>query len=369
MLQAEQPHLPTVPDPDAALEAEFTKRAAAKAAASTAPVKTDTADSTPAATGDKPNGETAAPVSGAAVTAEDKAKAPDAATTLDLSFLPENVRSQVHFDSEEAAAAVKAGWLAHGAATKKFIEASNLRKEAEALQRSAKNYDALVADPDVALVIKAVEDKRNGKKPAAPAPAEDDPALALLGPDGIAAIDRRTEAKVSAANAEVTRLREEIESITRPTAQRAVFNQTCDAFVAANQVEQDVMAEAIRMADADLAKDGQSLIDVDPKMLPILLRPQVEVARLKKRVPPVAVANKNGAANGQAGTAEVASPVGRGGAHSEQSVPFPKHYVNGQPPRRPRTAAEWAEEDDFRVKLAYGPNATASDVRAASATR
>ncbi len=353
-----------VPDVNAALEAEFAKRAAAKAAPSTTPAKADKVDSTPAATVDKPTGDAAGAVSGAAVTAEDKAKAPDAATTLDLSFLPEAIRSKVRVESDEAAAVLKSGFMAHSAATSKFIEASKLRKEAEALQRSAANYDALVSDPDVALVIKAVEDKRNGKKPSAPAPVEDDPALALLGPEGVAALDKRTGAMVSAAQAEVARLREEIQSITRPTAQRAAFNSICDAFVAANGVEQDVMAEAIRLADADLAKDEQSLLTVDPKMVPILLRPQVEVARLRKRVPPVTAANKTAATNGQAGgTAEVASPTGRGGTHSDQTVPFPAHYVNGRPPNRPRTDAERSAEHLFKTRLAYGPNATTADLQ------
>ena len=352
-----------VPDLNANLEAEFAKRKAA----STPPAKADNGAPAPAAKIDKPDGAVAAPVPVKAVTEADKVNAPAPKYVAGLlDFLPEAVRSKVTVTDDEAAAVLKSGWMAHSSATQKFIEASNLRKEAEKLQRSASNYDALVADPDVALVIKAVEDKRNGKKPSAPVAVADDPALKDVDPAIVAALDKRAEAKVAPALQENAKLREEIQAMQRPQAARTAFNEVVGAFVAANGVEQDVIAEAIRLADADLEKDGQTLLTVDPKMLPILLRPQVEVARLKKRVPPVANANKNGAANGQAGTAEVASPTGRGGVHSDQSVPFPAHYVNGEPPRRPRTDAERSAEHDFHLKLAFGPNATAAELSGAS---
>ncbi len=354
---------PWGPQEDAAL-AKAMEEAAAKAAATSAPpVKTDKGATSLPVEPDKEIAVAAGEVSGA-TTGEDKGTTPpDAGTAPDLSFLPEDVRSKIHVDSEEAAAALKSGWMAHSEATKRFTEA-------KAVQRDADNYRALVSDPDLAeVVVKAVADKKAGKKPnASPAspPAEDvEPEVDPLDSESIKAHSRW---EVSQVRKEMAALKATISEATRPDPLQAV-KASLLAYQADKKVDDGVMQAAVEAANANLASEGVTAWTPETAA-DFVAYVKGFVANAKSVPAPVTPAKQPvQPTNGQPGLAAVTSPVSRGGTHQAHVVPMPKHYVNGEPPKRPRTAEEWADEDLYRMQMRFGPNVTREDLLTASRPR
>lgn len=345
------------PEQDAALEAEVAKRAesakAADAAKATPPVK-DKGE--PPAAKETSSPENVPPVAGEEKVTndeagdKDKGKTPESQGAFDVSFLPEDVRSRVHFDDEKSFAAVKSGWMAHAEATKKFQEAGAIRRDAE-------NYRAVVADEEVGgVLLQAAALRKAGKKfrlveEGQPTPKAEEPEFDPFDPKAHERIARK------AVREELGQFREELE---RPSKVTVAVNSALEAYAAAENIDQPTMIEAIKMADAALVKAGRKW---DPEQVAVLMPGYVEAAKAKKPAAPPPGANKAPPSNGHKGTEEASSPVGRGGPHQTHVVPPPAFYVDGHTPNRRLTNAEWDEENLYRMRLRFGPNVTIEDIR------
>ena len=372
-LQWDSPLPPYTPEMDAALAKEIEARSEqAKAEADTKakkgpakaakPETSETAATPDTVKASEGAGQVSSPADGATDTGEHPPVTPDA---LDLSFLPEEVRSKVHFDDDKAYAAVKSGWLAHSEATRKFQEASVLRKEADADKRDAENYRALVADPDVAqVVVKAVADKRDGKKPSPPAPSVLDAPIDPENP--VASIDAKLKAL-----ADKQRELDQREAKAREAANvRVAVGDAVLAYATQSGEDPAVVEQAVKDCDAALAKNGQKWT---PETVAVLLPPYVEMAKAKRASAPKPFAPTNGAvtktapASATPGTETVASPTGRGGVHQTQPVPYPSWYVNGQPPKGYKPGeADLEQEHLYLMRRRFGPNVTLEDIRSVS---
>ncbi|MDD5305458.1 MAG: hypothetical protein PHS14_20350 [Elusimicrobia bacterium] len=321
------------------------------------------ANKTPTPETPAPTDKTAADASVVAPSADAStgqgATPPEKPTTLDMSFISEKVRSRIHVDDDEALAELKNGYLAHPAATKKFQEASAMLEKAQALERDAQNYRDLVSDPDVAAVVaKAALDKASGKKPTPPeASVVDD--LDTLDPKAVVA--RIDKSKVEAKAEALAELRAELSA---PDKYRAAMNAQIGAYAVKHGVDQTTMTEAVRLAIEDLGPDAQ----VSPEQVPTLLPAYVRLARLTAK-PAASPENKVAAPSAPTGTESVASPTGRAGPHATSVVPFPSHFVNGEPPRGKPTPAQYEQEMLFAARKRHGPQVTLEDLRAAMATR
>lgn len=353
--------LPTwTPEHDASLETALAAHAAKAVATATPPAQADKGAVPPTPTGsDKATVESGGSVSGESVAGGDKgATPPPPADAPDLSWLPDEVRSKVHFDDDETHAKVKSGFMAHSAATAKFTEAARLREEAKAIERDAANYRVLSAHPRAKDIVKAVVEGGDVPEPQPTREPVDtsDPAAVLAELD-------RTKAE---AKAEVDKLREEL---TGPARHRQAVIDTLRAFEVDNSVPEKVMTEAVAAADAYLLSKGRKW---NPETAADLVAGYVEVARAKyaTKPPPVPAPTGQPAVppNGHTGTAEVASPTGSGGPHNQGLVPLPSFYVNGKMPNRPLTAAEWNEQDLYRMRERYGPGVTPEQIRIANRT-
>jgi len=293
-------------------------------------------------------------VSGAGGSA-DKAQAPAKPDALDLSFLPESVRSKVHVDDDHALAALKSGYMAHGEATKKF-------QEAAALRRSAENYDFLMADPDLAaVVVKAVADKQAGRKPSEAPTDTPEPEIDPFDPKSVASeIDRRAEVK---ASEKIEAFRKELDA---PNVWRAKMNEAIGSYAASHAVEEAVMIEAVKLAAADFQAEG---FTPQPDDVARLMGPYVRLARVSAK-PAVAppVNNLVESKNGRPGTEAVTSPTGRGGPHTASVLAFPSHWKNGVCPLR-ETDEQATASHLYRMRARYGPDVTLEDVRAGSEGR
>ncbi len=286
----------------------------------------------------------AAPVSTADSTASEKAVEPPAAeTAVDLSGLPDDIRKVI----EESGLPVE---------VKKKVNEGFLRRKdyTQKTQALAEDRDAaakwkhVISDPERARKVAEI---LLGKEPeSAPAPEPDpepevDP---VLDPKGYAALVAKQAAK--AASAEMAKIwRERVEV---PMENKAALNAAIQRFADENEVPKDVMLAAVSRVMSDANETG---VPLSPAMLPVLLRPQVELARLKASAPPAAK-EKNGAAGPgrPGGLAEVASPNGRVGAAGGSTIPVPKHIREG---RIAVTADEISAEVDYAIARRLGPDA------------
>ncbi len=334
------------PEKDAAFAAESKRMVAdaSKAPAAKQDKQVDSAAPVP----DKVDGSKAEAVVSDDKGPADKAKAPDGPEAPDLSFLPESVRSKVHFDDDHALGTVKSGFMAHAEATKKFQAAS-------ALQRDAENYRFLIGDEDMAAVVaKAMADKKAGRKIGVPAVAPVATDVDPLDPASLAQFVTSTAEKV--ADEKVAAARTEVQKeLDAPTLYRNAMNAAITEYAKANAVETDVMAEAVKLAAADNAN-----VDVFPEDVPRLMGGYVRAARLSKQVTkPV---NKPVVGNGHAGTEAVTSPNGRGGSAVANTLTFPAHWVNGRPPRV-ETDAQAELTMLYAIQKNYGPDVTLEAAR------
>lgn len=350
--------LPTYgPEQDLALETAFA--AAAVAAVTATPPANADKGAPPVASGngsDKPAVVTGGSISGESVAGGDKGAAPPPpADAPDLTWLPEDVRSKVHFDDDETHARVKSGFMAHAAATAKFDDAAKLRKEAEAIERDAKNYRALIAHPKAGEIARAALEGREIPDPAAQPEADPNEPVT------------RAEAERIAATKAAAMKTDLVEEMQRPEKIRAAVNGAISAYAAENKVPEKVMTEAVQAANASLLKRGR-VWETDPEQVATLLDGFVEAARVKYAAKPAAPATGQVVPppNGHIGTEEVASPTGKGGPHTTNVVPVPSFYVNGQMPKRPLTAVEWEEQHLFRMRERFGPGVTLEQIRAAN---
>ena len=233
-------------------------------------------------------------------------------------------------------------------------------EKAQALERDAKNYRDLVSDPDVAAVIvQAVADKRSGKKPVVPAPVEDEP-LDTLDPKAV--VDRIDKSGAKATADALTQLRAELSA---PDKYRAAMNAAIGAYAVKHEVDQATMSEAVRLAIEELGADAQ----VSPEQVPSLLPAYVRLARMTAK-PAATPENKVAPKIEPTGTESVASPTGRAGSAATSTIPFPKHFVNGEPPRGHRpTPSEYEQEALFSARRRFGPQVTLEDLRTAMQTR
>lgn len=357
------------PEDDANLAKAMGERVAAAraadAAASAPPAKAGKGgapDAAAANPSDNDQPEQTDSVSSDAAGATDKGGTPPPAapTTFDTLFLPERSRSKVHFDDDQAYADVRAAVDGgRAAATQKFQDASALRRDAE-------NYRALIGDPDLAAVIvQAKADKLAGRSPAFPASGAPPRELDPLDPKSVEEHIARTVAEGVAQP-----IRELREELSRPAKLKAAVNEALGDFATANGVDVATMQAAVRLADARLIETGKKW---HPDLVDVLMPSYVELARAKQAPatpPPASGASKTTPpTNGHAGTDEVASPTGRGGAHQAHVIPLPRHFVNGKPPQRPRSSTEYEDEMLYAMRKRYGPDVTIEDVRAGMATR
>lgn len=327
---------------------EAAAKAKAEAEANSAPPEKDKGASSPGvATGDKGNGEETGSVTNGTAPQSDKApNAPDFGSAFDTSFLPESVRSKVHFDDDAAFAAVKNGYLAHAEATRKFQEAS-------ALKRDAENYRALVSDPDyVQAIAKVTTEKATGNP--APAP-ESEPELDPLDPNSVKTFIAK---QIQVEKAKV------VQEMSAPAVHLQRVNGAISAYFSDKGLDQAACKRCVDAVQENMASHGGMWT---PEMVPILLAPYVAAERAKiasPSTPAAPPANKTAPVNGAPGLERVASPVGRNGPHQTQTIPFPKHFVNGEPPKGRRASeAELEEELLYAMRKRFGPDVTIEDVR------
>lgn len=361
-----EPALPTwTPEQDAAfveesnrIKAEYAKETG------TSPAQADKdATSDDAAPPDKAAGEApGADSRGTAATEGQGETPPDDAGTFDLSFLPESVRSKIRVEDEEAHAALKSGWMAHSEATKRFQEAKRLEREAE-------NYRSITSDPEIAKVVHSmIADKLAGKPLSTPKVVEEQiPAIDPFEPATIEAhVEKRVEIALrKSMEAEAARRRAEAEA---PVLAKQAVTEALVAYVAESGIDEATAKEATALANARLLARGKTW---DPERVDVLMDAAVAEVRLKKAAPaPSAPANKTvPPQNGASGTATVASPVGRGGAHAAHAIPAPK-YSNGlSTPPAHMTDEDYEQEMLYAMRKRFGPNVTIDDVRAGAASR
>jgi hypothetical protein len=345
------------------LDAEMAKASAqiiaeAKAAANAPPPDTDKgADAVnPAQTPDKGESSVEGSVSNTPASGTDKGDVapPTPPSELDLTFLPEDVRSEIQIKTEKAYAAIKAGWETRGESTKRWMEAADMRKAAEADKRDAENYRALLNDP--AKGISVLQAAMGGPaEPAAPAAAEAPPDPVLDPAAFQAWLDKRDEDREARI---LTKVREERE---RPNVLRNAVNDALTAYAEENAVDQAVMEAAVKAADASLRARGKVW---NPDQVPVLMDGFIASARAKAPATPTPAPT-----NGHAGTTEVVSPVGRGGPHQANLVPVPHFFVNGSPPNRDLTNDEMEQVGLYATRKHLGPGVTLEEYRAVSGGR
>lgn len=343
------------------MDAELAEASKALIAAKAPVVPTDKAAPAAPVIPDKVEG---APASGAvpsAPTADDKAKAPEAKPVLVPDFLPEKIRPKVHVDDEEALETLKAGYLAHSEATKRFTAA-------KALERDAANYRAFKDDPVLGpLIVQAALDKQAGKTPRLAPYDGQDPSVP---PEE--RFDDATEARLARERERVkaetlAQLRAEA---ARPQQAIASVNEAITQFAIENEVDKDLMLAAVELAKPALLRT------MDPEQVPALMPAYLELAKVKAAAPkapppqptstpPAAPRQADATSNGNLGLETVASPIGRSSPNASQVVEFPKFYVNGQPPRRPLTEDEMEEVGLFAMRRRFGPDVTLEEYRIA----
>lgn len=286
----------------------------------------------------------------------DKANAPAKPDALDLSFLPENVRSKVTVADDEALAVLKSGFMAHPVATKKFQDASKLREEAEALKRSAANYDFLMADEARAAKVLAIMSDKGGTPPV-----DDAEELDTLDPKSVlSVIDKRVEKAKADVRAE---LRREADA---PKVWADSMNSALGEYAEKHSVDVDTMTAAIKLAEADFKAEN---VRPEPEDVPRLMGAYVRLARLTPKpaaaTPPV---NKPATGNGHAGLETVTSPTARGGPFTGNVVPFPAHWKNGEQPLH-ESEDQMATSHLYRMRVRFGPQVTLEDVVAGARSR
>jgi hypothetical protein len=174
---------------------QFAKEAAAAAAPKASKPRGDDGKFLPAT--DKPKSDTTAVPSEGAKAVEDKgaeatpaapgtAEPPAKAISPDLSFLPEDIRSEFQTLSPKAADALKKGWLQEKDATKKWQEAAELRKQAEAFKANAELWDRLASRPEaMRAAMKVLE---GGEAPSESAEVDPDTFDFTQAPDNAAIV-------------------------------------------------------------------------------------------------------------------------------------------------------------------------------------
>ncbi len=288
----------------------------------------------------------AAPVSTDESPAKETAETPPVAeTAVDLSGLPDDLRKVIEESAlpPEVKRKVNEGFLRRKDYTQKTQAIASERD-------AAAKYKQIVSDERIAKkVAELLMGKEDAEEaPAAPAEpeAEIDP---VLDPKGYAeAVAKKAEAKAAATMERIWR-----ERVEAPMENRNALNAAFQRFADEHEVPKDVMLSAVKNLVAEANEAG---IPLSPAMIPVLVKPHVELARLKT-APPVKAPEKNGVSgNGRAGgLAEVASPNGRVGASGGSTIPVPKHIREG---KVATTEAQLTEEVEYAIRRRYGPDAS-----------
>ncbi len=287
----------------------------------------------------------AAPVSTDEGPAKETAATPPVAeTAVDLSGLPDDLRKVI----EDSALPVEVKKKVNEG----FLRRKDYTQKTQALasdRDAAAKYKQIVSNERIA---KKVAELLMGKEDADEAPAapvepeaEIDP---VLDPKGYAAhVAKQAKAAATEAVEQIWRTR-----VEAPMENRAALNAAFSRFADEHEVPKDIMQSAVTSLIAEANEAG---VPLSPAMIPVLVKPHVELARLKT-APSVKAPEKNGSiGNGRAGgLAEVASPNGRIGAAGGSTIPVPKHIREG---RIARTEAEISEEVEYAIRRKYGPDA------------
>jgi hypothetical protein len=287
----------------------------------------------------------AAPVSTDESPAQETAETPPVAeTTVDLSGLPDDLRKVIEESAlpSEVKKKVNEGFLRRKDYTQKTQALASDRD-------AAAKYKQIVSNERIA---KKVAELLMGKGDADEAPAdpvepeaEIDP---VLDPRGYSdAVAKKAEAKAVATMERIWR-----ERVDAPMENRAALNAAFSRFADEHEVPKGVMQSAV---SALIAEANEAGIPLSPALIPVLVKPHVELARLKTAS--VKAPEKNGAmGNGRAGgLAEVASPNGRIGASGGSTIPVPKHIREG---KVAVTEAEISEEVEYAIRRRFGPDAS-----------
>lgn len=299
-------------------------------------------DATKADAGNGTSGETA-PVSTDASTPPEKAeKPPVVETAVDLSGLPDDIRKVI----EDSALPVE---------VKKKVNEGFLRRKdyTQKTQALAEDRDAaakwkhVVSDPERA---KKVAEILLGKEPEKAAPQEEpEPEIdPFVDPNGYAAhVAKQAAAAASAEMAKIWR-----ERVEAPMENKAALNAAIQRYADEHEVPKEIMLTAVQSVLADANETG---VPLSPDLLPALLRPQVELARLKAKPTPAAPEKNGAAVHGRpGGLVEVASPNGRVGTDGGSTIPVPKHI---REKRVALTADEISEEVEYAIRRRFGPDA------------
>lgn len=287
----------------------------------------------------------AAPVSTEDSPAKETAETPPVAeTAVDLSGLPDDLRKVIEESAlpTEVKKKVNEGFLRRKDYTQKTQALASDRD-------AAAKYKQIVSDERIAKKVAELLMGKGDAEEAPAAPAEPEAEIdPVLDPKGYAeAVAKKAEAKAAATMERIWR-----ERVEAPMENRNALNAAFQRFADEHEVPRDVMLSAVKNLVAEANEAG---IPLSPAMIPVLVKPHVELARLKT-APPVKAVEKNGVSgNGRAGgLAEVASPNGRVGASGGSTIPVPKHIREG---KVATTEAELTEEVEYAIRRRYGPDA------------
>lgn len=342
---------PTVDEQIAKVREELAAYEAANAPAKKAPPAGDKgkADGEAPPVENAPAGD-AAPVSAGENSPPDNAeKAPEAEEPVDLSWLPdESVRQELAKAKLPKAVAdkLKSGWIGHAETTRRFQEIAGIKRDAE-------NWKAATSDPERARKIVAILTDAP-VEPSATDVVDADPPVDFdpLDPKSVA----RYTATVAAKAAEVA-ARKATESfwqerVEGPLAKKEAVNGAISQYAEQHNVPKDVMLSAVASLKESWASAG---VPLSPELVPALLAPHVEAAKLRALSAPKPPASKgNNGANGQGGLSEVASPSGRAGTAAGSTIPIPEFIRQN---RLPQTDAEIDEGIRYAAAKRYGPDA------------
>lgn len=298
---------------------------------------------------DKPEPDTATPSAGNVTADADKGEdpTPPSVQTPDLSWLPENVRSQATQIPSELLAELRNGFMRHADYTRKNQVRAEEMRAIEPLRAKADLWTRLESNPEAA---RAAQDVLEGKnKPAER--DEDVDILTLSGPElkawirseaDRAAMGRAEEAAKRAAEATFH------ERLEKPKEVLSEIASVLDGWASENGLTKDSAEAAIREAAAHSRELGLTWTPENAAKLASLGLAMTKTQEVKQV-----------AARDDAGKfAKVASPVGRGSV----TAPVRTEPIVVREGRAPKNDRERREFAAHIARERFGLNVTADEL-------
>lgn len=337
---------PEVEDPVAKVRAELAAYEAEnapkpppskdKADPKAAETKTE-ANATPGGSGSVSAGESADAANAG------ESPAPESEEPVDLSWAPDSVKQEIEKAklSKAALNALKSGFMGRKEITQRF-------QEIAAVKRDADNWRAATSDPEKAKRIVDILTRQDEPAPVAE-PEVDAAQFDPLDPVSVAKFTAAQAAKVAAAEARKAVGEFWKEKVEGPLSRKNAVNAAISQFAQDNGVEASVTQAAVNSMLATWPEG----VPLSPELVPALLAPHVEVAKMRAASAPKKQTNGATGLGGKGGLSEVASPSGRAGTAAGSTIPIPAFVREN---RAPETDEEIEEGMRYAIAKRYGPD-------------